>query len=175
MACGQRVENTHPDGGFKRRRQFAFQARCAACGRPASARRRREQRLRVRVQRPREDALLRALLHREPEVHHEHLVRDVAHHAEVVRDEEIGHAELALQVGQQVQHLRLHRDVERRHRLVGHDERGLEHQRARDRDALPLAAREHVRIAIVVLGPQADLSEHRPRALGARCRRESRC
>ena len=38
--------------------------------------------------------------------------------AEVVRDEDVGQAEAPLQVLQQVDHLRLHRDVERRHRLV---------------------------------------------------------
>ena len=65
--------------------------------------------------------LLRTLLHREAQVHDQHVVRDVAHHAEVVRDEEIGEPELALQVGEKVQHLRLHRDVERGDRLVGHD------------------------------------------------------
>ena len=81
------------------------------------------------------------------EVHHEHLVGDQLDDGEVVRDEDIGDAGLFLQVHQQVQHLRLDRDVERRDRLVGDDHSRLEHQRARDRDALALAAREHVRIA----------------------------
>ena len=71
-----------------------------------------------------------------PEVHHQHVVRDVADHGQVVRDEEIGEAELALQVGEQIQHLRLHRDVERRHRLVGHDQRRVRASaRARSRCA----------------------------------------
>ena len=48
-----------------------------------------------------------------------HVVGDVAHDGEIVRDEEIGEPELALQVGQQVEHLRLDRHVERRDRLVG--------------------------------------------------------
>ena len=82
---------------------------------------------------------------------------------EVVRDEQVREAELVLQVGEQVQYLRLDRDVERRDRLVGHDQRRVQHQRARDRDALALAAREHVRIADVVLGAKADLREHCPR------------
>ena len=44
-------------------------------------------------------------------------------HREVVADEEVGDAEAVLQVLQQVQHLGLHRDVERAHRLVGDDQR----------------------------------------------------
>ena len=51
------------------------------------------------------------------------------------------------QVHEQVQHLRLDRDVERRHRFVAHQELGLDGQRARDADACALAARELVRVA----------------------------
>jgi hypothetical protein len=47
-----------------------------------------------------------------------------------VTDEQIGKAELLLQVEHQVQHLRLHRDVERRYRLIGNDQRGRERERA---------------------------------------------
>ncbi|MCY1506847.1 hypothetical protein D9M68_411040 [compost metagenome] len=112
------------------------------------------------MQRPREDARLGALLHRVAQVHHEHVVRDVAHHAQVVRDEEVGEAQLGLQIGQQVQHLRLDRHVERRHRLVGHQQARRQHERARDGDALALAAREHVRVAVGVLGAQADAGQH---------------
>jgi hypothetical protein len=124
------------------------------------------------MQRPREDPRRRPLLHRQAEVHDQHVVRDVPHHAEVVRDEQVGEPELGLKVGHQIQHLRLHRHVERGHRLVGDDQRGVQHQRARDRDALALPAREHVRIADVVLGAQADPGKHRLRALLAHCRRE---
>ena len=44
---------------------------------------------------------------------------------EVVGDEDDRQAELALQVAQQVEDLRLDRDVERGHRLVGDDSFGL--------------------------------------------------
>src|SRR6185369_15452604 len=73
--------------------------------------------------------------------------------------------ELLLQVEQQVQHLRLYRHVEGRCRLVGHDEARIEHECARDGDALPLAAGKHVRVAAVVLAPQTDLVHDRKRAL----------
>ena len=49
-------------------------------------------------------------------------VGDVLDDADVVRDEQVGQAELALQLAQQVQDLRLHRDVERRGRLVADDQ-----------------------------------------------------
>ena len=115
----------------------------------------------------RENARLRPLFHREAEVHHHHLVRDVADHGQVVRNEEVGEPELVLEVGEQVEDLRLHRDVERGNRLVGNDQRRIQHQRARDRNPLPLPAREHVRIARVVFGAQSDLGEDGACALRA--------
>ena len=66
-----------------------------------------------------------------------------------------------LQVLQQVEHLRLHRDVERADRLVGDDQLRLRDQRARDRDALALAAGEFVRVLVHVGVAQADLLQHR--------------
>ena len=57
---------------------------------------------------------------------------------DVVGNEEIGEAELALQIAEQVDDLRLHRDVERRNRLVADDEPGIERQCAGDADALAL-------------------------------------
>ena len=48
----------------------------------------------------------------------------------------------------QVHDLRLDGHVERGHRLVGHEQLGLEGERARDADALALAAREVVRVAV---------------------------
>ncbi len=94
IACGQRVENTQPAGRVERRRQLALQHDALGPGDAGHAGRRRQQRLGVRVQRPREDALLGALLHRQAQVHHQHVVGDVAHHAEVVRDEQVGQPEL---------------------------------------------------------------------------------
>jgi hypothetical protein len=56
-----------------------------------------------------------------------------------------------LQVHQQVDDLRLDGHVERADRLVADDQLRLEHQRARDADALALAAGELVRVAVDVL------------------------
>lgn len=47
-----------------------------------------------------------------PRIHHRDAVADVADDAEIVRDEEIGEAELLLQIGEQIDDLRLHGDVE---------------------------------------------------------------
>ena len=64
-------------------------------------------------------------------------------------DEEEREAELVLEVLEEVDDLGLDRDVEGAHRLVGHDEIGLEHECARDADALALAAGEGMREAAV--------------------------
>ena len=43
------------------------------------------------------------------EIHHGNTIGEVAHYGEVVRDEQVGDAEAFLEVLQQVDHLRLHR------------------------------------------------------------------
>ena len=75
---------------------------------------------------------------------------------QVVRDEDDRQPELVLELREQVDDLRLDRDVERGDRLVGDDQLRLQRDRARDADALALAAGELVREAVVVLGVEAD-------------------
>jgi hypothetical protein len=130
-----------------RRRHVAAHDRGGAAARRVERGHGREQRLRVGVLRRAEERLGLALLHDLSEVHDRHSIGEIAHHAEIVRDEEIGEAELLLEVAQQVQHLRLDRDVERRGGLVADEELRLDRERARDADALALAARELVRVA----------------------------
>ena len=89
----------------------------------------------------------RRRLHDAAEVHDHDAVGEVAHHAEVVADEEIGEAELLAQADEQVQHLRLDRDVERGDRLVADQEARLHRERAGDADAAALPAGELVREA----------------------------
>ena len=69
------------------------------------------------------------------------------HDLQVVADEQVAEAALALEPAQEVDDLRLHREVERRGRLVEQDELRLERDGAGDRDALALAAGEFVREA----------------------------
>ena len=80
----------------------------------------------------------------------------MADDADVVGDEEVGEPELVLEVVEQVDDLRLDRDVERRDRLVGDDQLRPQRERAGDPDPLALAARELVREAVVVLGREPD-------------------
>ena len=96
------------------------------------------------------------------EVHHRDAVGDVLDHGEIVRDEDVGEAEPVLQVAQQVEDLRADRDVERGDRLVADDELRLDRQRARDRDALALAAGKLVRVA----AREARLEPDQPQQVG---------
>ncbi len=73
-------------------------------------------------------------------IDHDHLVGHVGDDAEIVGDEQHRHAELVLQVAQQLQDLRLDRHVERGRRLVGDQKRRLADQRHRDHRALAHAA-----------------------------------
>ena len=92
--------------------------------------------------RPGEHDLGRPELHQPAEVEDRDPVGEVAHDAEVVRDEEVRDALVALELDEQVEDRRLHRDVERRGRLVADDDPRLAGERARDRDPLLEAARE---------------------------------
>jgi hypothetical protein len=79
-------------------------------------------------------------------------VGDVPDHGQVVGHEDVGELELVLDVLEQVHHLRLDRDVQRRHRLVADDQLRAQGDGRGDPDALALPAGELVRVAVVVLG-----------------------
>ena len=89
----------------------------------------------------------------------------MADDGQVVGDDDVGEAELALQPRQQVQDLALHGDVETGGRLVRDDELGRECQRAGDADAAGLAAGKLMRIAAGEIRGQADESQQ-PARLG---------
>ena len=116
----------------------------------------------------------RRLRSREPDgldhaaqVHHRGPVADVADDAQVVGDEQVGQPEVALEPLEQVDDLGLDRDVERADRLVRDDQVGLQGEGPGDADALPLAARELVRIARGVGRVEPDGREQLPDALAA--------
>ena len=96
---------------------------------------------------PLQNSLADALLDDAPGLHHRHMVGDVLDDADVVGDEKVGQAELALQLFEQIEDLRLHADVQGRGRLVADDQLRLHRQRAGDGSALALAAAEFVREA----------------------------
>ena len=134
-------------------------------------RHRREQRARVGVLGALVDGLGRSHLDDPAAIHHRDARADVPHQPQVVGDEQVGQREARLQVDEQVDDLRLDRHVERRHRLVGDDQRRVERERAGQADALPLAAAELVRVAPPQLGIEADVREQLGdprRALGLR-------
>ena len=91
------------------------------------------------------EVLLRRDLDDLAEIHHGDAVAQVPDHRKIVRDEDVGEAEAVAQRLEQVDDLRLDRDVERRDRLVADDEVRLRRERARNADALALAAGEFVR------------------------------
>src|SRR3954470_4890868 len=118
-----------------------------------------KQSLRVRMQRPREEVGRCRVLDDLAEVHDGYPVRDVSDDREVVRHEEVRETERLLELDEQVEHLRLDRDVERRHRFVGDDELRPQHERPRDADPLALAAAELVRVAPHRLRAESDAIE----------------
>ena len=95
-----------------------------------------------------EDGAGRARLDELAGLHDGHPVAQVGDDAEVVRDQEHRHVTLGLQVAEQVEHLGLHRDVERRGRLVGDDQVGVGRHRAGDQHALRHAARDLERVRV---------------------------
>ena len=80
---------------------------------------------------------------------------------QVVADEQVGQAQIVLQVAHQVEDLGLDRYVERRGRLVAQDQVGPARQCPGDGDALALPAGEFVRVLFAVGAAQADLFEQR--------------
>ena len=109
----------------------------------------------------------RSLFHDPAMLHHGDVVADLRRDPKIVGDEQQRDAEPLLDFVEQFEHLRLHRDVERGNRFVRDQNVGVERQRARDRDALALAAGKLVRIARDRVGRQVDQFEQLAR-LGQR-------
>src|SRR3989442_10699555 len=107
-----------------------------------------EQGLRIRILRIRVDLFSGSLLDDLPAVHHGDAIAHRPDHGQVVRDEEIGEAEFALKVLEQVEDLGLNRDVESGNGLVADDQARVQRERAGDADALTLAAGELMWIAV---------------------------
>ena len=80
----------------------------------------------VGMSRALEDVALGAALDDAAGIHHLHAIGDLGHHAHVVGDQHDGGAEIAPQLLDELEDLRLHGDVERRRGLVGDEERGLQ-------------------------------------------------
>ena len=130
------------------------------------ARRRRDQALRVRVDRVLEDDPARTRLDDLAVLHHDDALGALGGETEVVRDEEHRGALLLRQLRHVVEDDALHRHVERRGRLVGDEQLGVGGEADADQRALTHAARELVRILVhPLLGVgEAGLLQHLDRA-----------
>src|SRR5579875_2519874 len=99
------------------------------------------------MKRTSEDCLPVRELDDRAQVKHCDAIAEVLGDGKVVDNEEIRQRQLRPQVAQQVQHLRLDRDVERRDRLIEDNELGLQNKGSRYAYPLPLPPRELVRLA----------------------------
>ena len=101
--------------------------------------------------------------------HDGNAIGNFRHHAEIVGDEHDGSAVPGLQLLEQLQDLRLSRDIERGGWFVGDDQRRLQRQRHGDHHPLALATGQFVRVAREdALGfRQAHVAEHLDDALAA--------
>ena len=89
-------------------------------------------------------------------------VRNVAHHREIMGDEQVGDSALLLQAAQQVEHLGADGHVQSADGLIGHDEFRLHDQRTGNADALPLAAGKFVGKAGSKFRQQAHVQQSLP-------------
>src|SRR2546429_114997 len=92
------------------------------------------------------DLLARSRLDQPARIHDRDPVAHLGDDAEVVRDEDQREIVRALQVAQELQVLRLDREVEARRGLIGDEDLWLARDRDRADDALPHAPRELVRV-----------------------------
>src|SRR5881628_861101 len=139
-------------GQIDRTRQFSLDLRSAALEFRIRHRDRRQERLRVRVQRLRDDFLSDPELDDPAQVHDRDPVRHVPRHPDVVGDEHEGEPDIVTELEQEIHDPCADRDVEHGHRLVRDDELRLEDDRPRDRDPLPLPAAQLVRIPVHEVG-----------------------
>ena len=105
-------------------------------------------------------------------LHDDHPVTQMVDQRQVMADEHQAQPHIGLQVGEQVEDLALHGDVERRNRLVGDQQAGPGDDGAGNGNALALPAGKLVRVFFRVGGPYAHLVEHRQHALPPRSRRD---
>jgi hypothetical protein len=116
-------------------RRVAFQAGAAGQQGPG-----------VVVLRAGKDLRHRPLLADDAVAHHHHMVGHLAHHAQIVADEQHAHAPRGLELADELQDLALDGDVQRRGGLVGDQQLGFAGQGHRDHHALLLAPRHLVRV-----------------------------
>jgi hypothetical protein len=85
-----------------------------------------------------------------------------------VGDEDHGQAQPSLEITQQVDDLRLYRDIERRNWLIGDDQLWLYGKSPRDADPLPLTTGKLVRKPRKMIGTESDYLQQLHNALATR-------
>ena len=81
-----------------------------------------------------------AFLDDSAEIHHRDPVAQAAHHGEIMGDEDHRETHLRPELDQEIDDLRLDRDIERRDAFIGDDQFRLDRKGARNADALALPA-----------------------------------
>lgn len=122
-----------------------------------------EESLCVRMIWPTENLFRRSFLDDPSEIHDDDAIREMADDAEVVADEEVGQLKLFAKIHEQVQNLRLDRDIQGRHGFITDQDVGIHGECAGDTDALSLSTAELMRIARLERGLKAgapQLSVH---------------
>ncbi|MPL96994.1 hypothetical protein SDC9_43181 [bioreactor metagenome] len=139
--------------------------------RPGHLRDRVEKAAGIGVARMRKQALDRARLDDPAGIHHADPLADLRDGAQIVADEDGGHAGLAPQPGQKFEDLRLDRGVKRSGRLVGDQQLGPAGERHRDHQPLALAAGKLVGVEVEAARRVGDADHlHQPDRLGLRRR-----
>ena len=110
----------------------------------------------------------RQLLDDPAALHHGDPIGDLRYHREIVTDENHRLPPIVRKSLQEAQNLRLRAGIERGGRLVGDEQRWPEHRGCRDRDPLPLASGQFIRIAVERTGGvrKTDPVERLARRLG---------
>src|SRR5690606_18244556 len=104
-------------------------------------------RLRIRMKRLGKNFVRGSFFDDTAEIHDSDTIRYIAHHFQIMADENHRNAFAFLQIPQKVYDLRLNGNVQRRHGLITHEEARFGRDGTRDDDALALPAGKLVRVA----------------------------
>jgi hypothetical protein len=87
-------------------------------------------------------------LHDTTQIHDSHTIADMLDHGEIVSNEKVGKVKRLLQILEEVKHLGLNGDVQRRHGLIGNDQLWVQGQGTGNGDSLTLAPAEFMGITM---------------------------
>src|SRR5688572_16379480 len=97
--------------------------------------------------------------HNFAQVHDRYPVADMLDHPQVMRGKQVGQMHLLLQLLKQIDDLGLNRNIQSRYRLITDNKLGTDTQRPSDADALPLTPAELMRITVIMVLAQTDLTK----------------